>query len=498
MFEKNNANPSGGQGLSILEKIVANKRKEIAFQKKRISTDDLAKKIIDATNPFSFKKALEISETGIIAEFKRRSPSRGWIFKNAEIKEIVPAYAQSGATAVSVLTDLDFFGGTLADLDEARRLLSIPILRKDFMVDEYQLYEAKASGANCILLIAAALTTQETTSLAQKATELGLDVLLEIHNEKELGHINEYVDVVGVNNRDLTNFATAVEVSFRLGEKIPKDFLKISESGISSPQTVKDLRQAGFKGFLMGENFMKTGNPGQALKTFITQLPLTPPKEEDKSPFEGGFRGAVKVCGMKYPGNINELTTLPIDYMGMIFYDKSPRNSAGFDPKLFDGFPASVKKVGVFVNEALGILSACIKKYQLDAVQLHGAETAAYCQDIKTNYPFVEVIKTFSVSEAADFEKTADYEGHCDYFLFDTKTPDYGGSGTKFDWNLLKCYKGRTPFFLSGGISEEDAGAIKNLSVKNLYGIDVNSKFETAPGLKNINSLKTFIKQLKT
>lgn len=258
--------------MNILDKIITNKKKEIALHKEQISFDALAKQITDASNASSFKQALENSNTGIIAEFKRRSPSRDWIFKNAKIEDVVPAYSENGAAAISVLTDLDFFGGNITDLENARSLTSIPLLRKDFMVDEYQLYQAKASNANAILLIAAALTVQETKTMASIAKKLGLDVLLEIHNEKELAHINEYVDVVGINNRDLTTFVTSTDVSFRLGKKIPDDFLKISESGISDVQTVKDLRSTGFRGFLMGENFMKTPNPGESLKLFIEQL----------------------------------------------------------------------------------------------------------------------------------------------------------------------------------------------------------------------------------
>ncbi|SHF34748.1 indole-3-glycerol phosphate synthase TrpC [Dysgonomonas macrotermitis] len=257
---------------NILDKIVANKRKEIEQQKKGISIDQLAAKITNTTNLYSFKESLANSLTGIIAEFKRKSPSRGWIFENAKIQEVIPYYSQNGASAISVLTDTEFFGGTFADLELARSLTRTPLLRKDFMVDEYQIYQAKLLGANAILLIAASLTIGETKQFAVKARELGLDVLLEIHNEKELGHINEYVDVVGVNNRDLTTFITDVKGSFDLAEKIPSDFLKISESGISKAQTVRELREVGYRGFLMGENFMKTDNPGLALKQFIEEL----------------------------------------------------------------------------------------------------------------------------------------------------------------------------------------------------------------------------------
>lgn len=257
---------------NILDKIVANKQIEVARQKELVKLKDLEKQITDTSNKYSFKQALIDSPTGIISEFKRRSPSRGWIFENAQVEDIVPVYSKNGASAISILTDFDFFGGQIADLEKARSLVTTPLLRKDFMIDEYQLYQAKVSQANAILLIASALSVTQTKNMAAQAKELGLDVLLEIHNEQELGHINEYVDVVGINNRNLNTFATDIQISFDLGDKIPNEFVKISESGISNPQTVIDLREAGFKGFLMGENFMKTNNPGKALDDFIKQL----------------------------------------------------------------------------------------------------------------------------------------------------------------------------------------------------------------------------------
>jgi len=257
---------------NILDKIIANKRLEVERHKKDTSINELEKRLSTITTPASFKEAIKNSRTGIIAEFKRRSPSRDWIFKEAKIEDVIPLYSQNGASAISVLTDMDFFGGELADLELAGSLTKTPLLRKDFVVDEYQLYQAKISGASAILLIASALTIDETKQLAKKAKELNLDVLLEIHNEQELHHINDKVDVVGVNNRNLGTFVTDIQISFDLADKIPNDFIKISESGISQPQTVIDLQQAGYKGFLMGENFMKTSNPGKALEDFINQL----------------------------------------------------------------------------------------------------------------------------------------------------------------------------------------------------------------------------------
>lgn len=258
--------------INILDKIIANKKIEVENQKHTTSLNDLERRVWDVKKKTSFKAALVNSKTGIIAEFKRRSPSRDWIFKDARVEDVIPFYSKNGASAISVLTDFDFFGGTLADLEMANSLTDTPLLRKDFVIDEYQLFQAKLSGASAILLIASALTRGETKNLAGLAKHLELDVLLEIHNEAEIGHINDSVDVVGINNRNLGTFVTDVQISFDLVDKIPDNFVKISESGISQPQTVIDLQQAGFKGFLMGENFMKTDNPGKALDEFIKQL----------------------------------------------------------------------------------------------------------------------------------------------------------------------------------------------------------------------------------
>lgn len=258
--------------MNILDKIVANKKLEVAKQKAKTSLAELEKEIEQHARKGQFRVSLAQSNTGIIAEFKRRSPSRDWIFKDAKVEDIIPLYSQGGASAISVLTDYDFFGGTFEDIRLARSLTDSPILRKDFMIDEYQIYQAAAMGADAILLIASSLSIAETKQLAQKAKSFGLDTLLEIHSEAELANINEYIDVIGVNNRNLGTFETNIQASFDLANKIPNDFLKISESGISSASIVKQLQAVGYKGFLMGENFMKTDNPGLALSNFIKEL----------------------------------------------------------------------------------------------------------------------------------------------------------------------------------------------------------------------------------
>lgn len=259
----------------ILEEIIAHKRIEIAAQEQNVPIsflEDLLEKNDDMAKVHSMKASLAASATGIIAEFKRRSPSKDWINRNADAKVIPASYQQAGASALSILTDEHFFGGGLRDIRAARPTVSLPILRKDFIISRYQLLQAKAAQVDAVLLIAAALSKEECNALACEAHKLRLEVLLEMHHEGELDYVNEYVDMAGINNRNLGTFHTDVENSFRMAEKLPADILKVSESGISNPQTMKLLRQEGFRGFLIGETFMKTANPGNTLSTFIKEL----------------------------------------------------------------------------------------------------------------------------------------------------------------------------------------------------------------------------------
>lgn len=262
--------------MNILDKILASKHQEVASRRKVDPFESLlmqAEALCGSDSPGgSFRDSLLHSDTGIIAEFKRKSPSRGFIHQGAQAKQIVSGYSRAGATAISVLTDGPFFGGSLDDLRAVRSIVGLPLLRKDFIIDEYQLCEAKIAGADVVLLIASALSPSEVLRLARFARGLDLEVLLEIHREEELDCLCDEVDVVGVNNRDLTTFIVDTRRSLRLAEQIPARFVKISESGISSPETVKELRKAGFRGFLMGENFMKEEAPAVALEKFIEAL----------------------------------------------------------------------------------------------------------------------------------------------------------------------------------------------------------------------------------
>lgn len=258
--------------MNILEEIIAFKKKEVAERKAHVSAVQLESSDFFNRQTISMKSFLgDRKRSGIIAEFKRRSPSKGVINDRSGVVEVTAAYSLHGASGLSVLTDENYFGGSVADI-HAARVNTIPILRKDFMIDEYQVLEAKSMGADVILLIAACLTPAEVQLLAKAARRLHLEVLLELHDENEVGHICDEVDLVGVNNRNLKNFAVDLDQSVRLAEKIGNGKLKIAESGIHDHQTIYHLRKHGFDGFLMGEYFMKQEDPGIAFKNFVEQL----------------------------------------------------------------------------------------------------------------------------------------------------------------------------------------------------------------------------------
>lgn len=259
--------------MTILDIIIENKKKEVAASKAFISVEQLKASAYFNRTCLNFAESIR-NKNGIIAEFKRKSPSKGTINNQVLVPEVVEGYEKAGVSAISVLTDTVFFGGTFNDILKARETVNIPILRKDFMVDEYQLYEAKALGADVILLIASGLSKSQSADLSGKAKELGLNVFLEIHNEQELEYIEANIDVVGVNNRDLKTFKVDVENAIRLAQQIPNHLPKVAESGISSPEMLLNMKSNGFNAFLIGENFMKTSHPGKACQDFVSACKL--------------------------------------------------------------------------------------------------------------------------------------------------------------------------------------------------------------------------------
>lgn len=263
--------------MNMLNEIIAVKKKEVAERKIRKPVSELRNSAYYRRSCYSLATSLlKEGSTGIIAEFKKRSPSKGVINGNANLEKIITGYSDYGAAGISVLTDEQFFGGSLADLEAAADLVECPLLRKDFMIDEYQVEEAKAAGADVILLIAAVLTPKEVKDLAAYAVHLGLEVLLELHTESELDRICGDTALIGINNRNLQTFEVNIENGLALAGKIPAGKIKIAESGINDPATVAMLRKNGFSGFLIGEYFMKQADPAAAFNNFTGQLKQYP------------------------------------------------------------------------------------------------------------------------------------------------------------------------------------------------------------------------------
>lgn len=259
--------------MDVLEKIIADKKREVALKKSIIPVSQLENSVLFNSRTNSLSKLLQHSTSGIIAEHKRKSPSKQTINSSFTVEEVAIGYQNAGVCGISVLTDMKYFGGSLDDLVLARASVTIPLLRKEFIVDEYQLFEAKAHGADVILLIAAVLTRQEIKHLSEFAQSLGLEVLLEVHNAEELQKaIMSSLNMIGVNNRNLKTFDVSLNYSKELANLIPNEFVKVSESGISNSSDVKELQQFGYQGFLIGENFMKTDNAGLAASEFIKEV----------------------------------------------------------------------------------------------------------------------------------------------------------------------------------------------------------------------------------
>lgn len=259
--------------MNILDKIIADKYKEVALKKSVVPISQLEASSLFKRDTFSLATALRKSTTGIIAEHKRRSPSKGTINQNTNVGQVAKGYRNAGVCGISVLTDIKYFGGSLEDLQLARASVNTPLLRKEFIIDEYQILEAKANGADVILLIAAVLSREQIKTFSELAKSLNLEVLLEVHNEEELQKsIMPSIDMLGVNNRNLKTFEVSLDTSKALSKMIPDNFVKVSESGISAVDTIQELRPYGYQGFLIGENFMKTENPSESANAFIQKI----------------------------------------------------------------------------------------------------------------------------------------------------------------------------------------------------------------------------------
>jgi indole-3-glycerol phosphate synthase len=477
---------------NYLFEIVERKREEVLLKKTENSIDLLKSKPLFSRTCYSLKNRLiESSCAGVIAEFKRSSPSLGEINKNANLKDTVLGYQEAGAFAVSILTDEVGFGGTLIDLEEARPLLNIPILRKDFIIDEYQIYESKASGADLILLIAACLSKEEVERFSQTAKKLGMEVLLEVHGAHELGHLCQTVDILGVNNRNLETFKVSLNASKEIAQTDLANIPLISESGLKSNIEIKELTTYGFKGFLMGEAFMKTADPKKECEKLINQIKSS--------------NLLVKICGIKEENNLIELVELfrfeehfP-SLLGFISYPQSSRFVSSSDCEaLLKLVPPDIGTVLVTVDSAISEIDKYLSKNSFTHIQFHGEESVEYIREFREKYPNIKIIKAILVDNLIDPLHLKLYEKIVDLFLFDSKGSLKGGNGTKFSWSALDDYKLSTPYLLSGGIKFEDLENIKNTQKlhQKMIGLDVNSGFEISPGIKDLVKVKKLLESL--
>ena len=441
---------------------------------------------------FPFEAALRQQDFNFICEVKKASPSKGIIAEHFPYLDIAKEYEVAGAAAISVLTEPDFFKGDKKYLQEIASTVKIPVLRKDFIIDEYQIYQAKVWGASAILLICACLDVPTLTKFRELADSLGLSSLVEAHDEKEVQMaIDCGARIIGVNNRNLKDFTVDVQNSVRLRNLVQDDVIFVSESGLETPEDIQVLRDNNIGVALMGETFMRSPNKVEKLAYLYGPTYYTP---------------KVKMCGISKVETIPAIVDAKPDYMGLVFAPSkrqvtveqaktlaeelhkqyAARYNSGADQSDID----EIKTVGVFVNETLDNLVTIAEKVHLDAVQLHGDEDETFIQSLKecTN---VEVWKAVQIRSASDAEKWID--SSADMLLFDAYHKDErGGIGEVFDWSCLDEFE--RPFMLAGGIDSTNvARAIRTVRP---YGIDISSGIET-DGVKDDEKIKAFTNIVK-
>ena len=479
----------------ILDTIVEATKVRVA-QEKQVETPEAVKAAalaLPSDTGFPFEAALCQQDFNFICEVKKASPSKGIIAEHFPYLEIAKEYEVAGAAAISVLTEPDFFKGDKKYLQEIASTVKIPVLRKDFIIDEYQIYQAKVWGASAILLICACLDVPTLIKFRELADSLGLSSLVEAHDEKEVQMaIDCGARIIGVNNRNLKDFTVDVQNSVRLRNLVQDDVIFVSESGLETPEDIQVLRDNNIGVALMGETFMRSPNKVEKLAYLYGPTYYTP---------------KVKMCGISKVETIPAVVDAKPDYMGLVFASSkrqvtveqaktlaeelhkqyAARYNSGADQSDTD----EIKTVGVFVNETLDNLVTIAEKVHLDAVQLHGDEDETFIQSLKecTN---VEVWKAVQIRSAADAEKWID--SSADMLLFDAYHKDErGGTGEVFDWSALDEFE--RPFMLAGGIDSTNvARAIRTVRP---YGIDISSGIETE-GVKDNEKMKAFTNIVRT
>lgn len=479
----------------ILDKIIEATKIRVAQEKQVESPESVkaAALALPSDTGFPFEAALRQQDFNFICEVKKASPSKGIIAEHFPYLEIAKEYEVAGAAAISVLTEPDFFKGDKKYLQEIASAVKIPVLRKDFIIDEYQIYQAKVWGASAILLICACLDVLTLTKFHELADSLGLSSLVEAHDEKEVQMaIDCGARIIGVNNRNLKDFTVDVQNSVRLRNLVQDDVIFVSESGLETPEDIQVLRDNNIGVALMGETFMRSPNKVEKLAYLYGPTNYTP---------------KVKMCGISKVETISAVVEAKPDYMGLVFAPSKRQVTVDqaktlveelhkqYTKRYNNGTEQSnndeIKTVGVFVNETLDNLVTIAKETNLDAVQLHGDEDEAFIQSLKerTN---VEVWKAVQIRSAADAEAWID--SSADMLLFDAYHKDErGGMGEVFDWSCLNEFE--RPFMLAGGIDSTNvARAIRTVRP---YGIDISSGIET-DGVKDDEKITAFTKLVRT
>ena len=472
----------------ILDKIVEATKIRVA-QEKQVEMPEAVKAAalaLPSDTGFPFEAALRQQDFNFICEVKKASPSKGIIAEHFPYLDIAKEYEVAGAAAISVLTEPDFFKGDKKYLQEIASTVKIPVLRKDFIIDEYQIYQAKVWGASAILLICACLDVPTLTKFRELADSLGLSSLVEAHDENEVQMaIDCGARIIGVNNRNLKDFTVDVQNSVRLRNLVQDDVIFVSESGLETPEDIQVLRDNNIGVALMGETFMRSPNKVEKLAYLYGPTYYTP---------------KVKMCGISKVETIPAVVEAKPDYMGLVFAPSKRQVTVEQAKILIEELHKQcinhydtkvVKTVGVFVNETVDNLVAIANEVNLDAVQLHGDEDETFIQSLKerTN---VEVWKAIQIRTAADTEKWID--SSADMLLFDAYHKDErGGTGEVFDWSSLDAFE--RPFMLAGGIDSTNvARAIRTVRP---YGIDISSGIETN-GVKDDEKITAFTKIVKS
>lgn len=479
----------------ILDKIVEATKIRVA-QEKEVESPEAVKAAslaLPSDTGFPFEAALRQQDFNFICEVKKASPSKGIIAEHFPYLHIAKEYEMAGAAAISVLTEPDFFKGDKKYLQEIANTVKIPVLRKDFIIDEYQIYQAKVWGASAILLICACLDVPTLTKFRELADSLGLSSLVEAHDENEVQMaIDCGARIIGVNNRNLKDFTVDVQNSVRLRNLVQDDVIFVSESGLETPEDIQVLRDNNIGVALMGETFMRSPNKVEKLAYLYGPTYYTP---------------KVKMCGISKVETIPAVVEAKPDYMGLVFAPSKRQvtvdQAKTLVEELHRGYAQkygsdtehdkndTIKTVGVFVNETVDNLVTIANEANLDAVQLHGDEDEAFIQSLKerTN---VEVWKAIQIRTAADTEKWID--SSADMLLFDAYHKDErGGTGEVFDWSSLDAFE--RPFMLAGGIDSTNvARAIRTVRP---YGIDISSGIETN-GMKDDKKITAFTKIVKS